>query len=143
MKRDILLIGLGSAIGLIVGIVVVGAVFSLNTLFTHTIPETRESVQVFSELNELRQQINQMNEDRKRKEKDSEAEKEAAGRLDPAAGLPVNLADLLPKTEPKADKPPPRGDFAEVDAEIERLEQTQKILNAILDRLSTKAAKEK
>ena len=71
--------------------------------------------------------------------KREESAKETAARPTlPVEGL-GGLADLgLPKIEPPADKPRPKGDFAEVDEEIERLEQTQKILNAILDRLMTK-----
>ena len=36
----------------------------MYTFFTSTLPSTRDSVQVFNELNELRQQLNQLNEEK-------------------------------------------------------------------------------
>jgi hypothetical protein len=137
MKRTIVLLGIGGLVGAIFGIVLGISLYGMYTFVTETVPETREQVQVFNELNELRDQINKMNEARKKEEEDRN--KAVADRLKPQPAPSINLPDLLPKIEPPAaDKPQPRGDFAEVDAEIARLEETQKILNAILDRLMTK-----
>jgi hypothetical protein len=134
VKRTIVLLGIGGLVGAVFGLVLGFSLYGMYTFVTQTVPETREQVQVFNELNELRDQINKMNEARKKEEADRN--KTVAERPKPAPS--INLPDLLPKIEPPADKPQPRGDFAEVDAEIARLEETQKILNAILDRLMTK-----
>lgn len=137
MKRTIWLVGIGLAIGLFIGVVIGFFTYSAYDLVTRTIPETRETVQVFNELNELRDQINKMNEERKKKEEEAAA-RPSTPPAAPTAGLP-DLGELLPKSEPPADKPPPpKGDFAEVDAEIARLEETQRILNMILDKLKVK-----
>src|SRR5689334_15149806 len=60
-RRGVLLLGIGGLVGLAVGVVLTLAVSDAYRFVTHTVPETRDSVEIFNELNELRQQVNQMN----------------------------------------------------------------------------------
>jgi hypothetical protein len=151
-RRGVLLLGLGGAVGLALGILLTVGVTATYTFVTHTLPETRESVQVFNELNELRQQINQLNEQKKLKEQ--EEKEEAMRQALKAVASTVRAPDSgTPAVTPPAEKqaggmesPPvakPHDPFADIDEEIARLEQTQKVLNTILDLFSKSKDKER
>jgi hypothetical protein len=135
-RRTVLLLLIGGGVGMALGILLTLGVSAAYTLVTRTIPETRDSVQVFQELNQLRQQLNQLNEEKKLNEKlndqaREEAVRQALSAVSSAARTPEGG---MSKVAPPARKP---GDpFAELDAEIERLEQTQKVLNTVLDLFS-------
>jgi len=146
-RRDALLLGIGGGVGLALGILLTTGVTATYSFFTHTLPSTRDSVQVFNELNELRQQLNQLNEERKLKEQEKE---EAMRQALNAVASTVRAADsgtpggVSPAKKPGggAEGPPvekPQDPFADIDAEIARLEQTQKVLNKILDMFSPKS----
>ena len=145
-RRGVYLLIIGGTVGLAVGVLLTTAVTSTYTFVTHTIPETRDSVEVFNQLNELRQQINQMNEDQKLKDQEKEdAVRQALRAINSRAHAPDSGT---PGAEPLAKKdggapdvrpfPKRQDEFADVDEEIERLEQTQKVLNTILDLFSRK-----
>jgi hypothetical protein len=88
-RRGVWLLGLGAGVGLGLGILLTLGVLATYTFFTHTLPETRESLEVFNELNELRQQINQLNDDKKLKEKEKdEAIRQALNAVAAAAHPP-------------------------------------------------------
>src|SRR5262245_44833463 len=71
--RVALLLGLGGVVaGLALGILLTTSVFVTYAFLTPTIPATSDSLQVFNELNELRQQVNQLNEENKLKDRDKE-----------------------------------------------------------------------
>jgi hypothetical protein len=131
-RRTVLLLGIGVGVGLALGVLLTLGVSATYTLVTKTIPETRDSVQVFNELNQLRQQINQLNEEKKLNE---QAKEEAVRQaLSAVASVARTPESGMAKVVPPARRP---GDpFADLDAEIERLEQTQKVLNTILDMFS-------
>jgi hypothetical protein len=178
-RRIALLLGIGGGVGLALGILLTLGVFATYTFFTHTLPETRDSVQVFNELNELRQQLNQLNEDKKHKEQEKEeamrqalsavastvrppdsqlneeqkpkeqdkeeAMRQALSAVASVTGAPGVLAPAKKQGE-GAEGPPvmKRQDpFADIDEEIERLEQTQKVLNTILDLFTKKKERAK
>src|SRR5438093_4278067 len=61
-------IGIGGGVGLAVGVLLTVSVSATYTLFTPTIKTNRELLQVFDELNEMRQQINRINEERNLKD---------------------------------------------------------------------------
>jgi hypothetical protein len=163
-RRGVLLLCTGVGVGLALGILLTLGVSTTFTFFTRTLPETRDSVQVFNQLDEMRQQINQLNEDNKLKEQEKEdsmrralsaveatahppdsgtpsgvptAQKPAGGDGGPPGGVP-----MAQKPAGGAERPPVekrQGDpFADIDEEIERLERTQKVLNTILDLFSRK-----
>jgi hypothetical protein len=129
-RRTALLLAIGGSVGLVLGILLTLSVSATYTFFTHTLPTTRDSVQVFNELNQLRQQLNQLNEEKKFQEQEkAEAVRQALSAVTstvrtPTSGMPSAISSV---------KKPDGGPFAEVDAEIERLEQTHKVLNTILD----------
>jgi len=140
--RGAWLLGLGIGLGIALGVLLSVGVFVTYTFFTQTIPETTGSVQVFNELNELRQQVNQLNEERKRKEQDqADAMRKALEALAPPDRAPEGGAPpiVVPPAKKQGEAAEPRpmrnpnDPFAELDAEIERLEETQKVLNTILD----------
>jgi hypothetical protein len=133
-RRVALLLGIGGGVGLALGILLTLSVSATYTFFTNTLPATRDSVQVFNELNELRQQLNQLNEEKKLKEQEKEEAVRQA--LSAVASTVRTPASGTPGVAPPAEKA--RGPFAELDAEIERLEQTQKTLNTILDMFTGK-----
>jgi hypothetical protein len=152
-RRGVVLLAIGVVVGLALGALLTLGVTSTYTLLTHTLPETRESVQVFNELNELRQELNQMNEVKKLKEQEkedafrAEAMRQALGAVASAVRAPDSGTPAAPPAQkqaggaetPPAAKPeaPPvaksQDPFADIDEEIERLEKTQKVLNTILD----------
>jgi hypothetical protein len=131
-RRTALLLLIGGGIGMALGVLLTLGVSAAYTLVTKTIPETRDSVQVFNELNQLRQQLNQLNEEKQLNEQAKEAAvRQALSAVASAARTPEGG---MSKVVPPAGRP---GDpFAELDAEVERLEQTQKVLNTVLDLFS-------
>jgi hypothetical protein len=145
-SRAALWLVIGGLVGLTLGILLTFSVTTTYTFFTQTLPSTRDSVQVFNELNELRQEINQLNEEKKLKEQEKEdAVRQALNAV--ASSIPAPSGGM-PSVDPPAKKEgreaaapavPKRQDgFAEIDEEIERLQQTQKVLNTILDMFSRK-----
>ncbi len=143
-RRTTLLLGVGGAVGLTLGVLLTIGAYSTYTLFTQSLPSTVESVQVFNELNELRQQINQQNEEKKLVARETEeamrkALSTVASAAPPRDGTAPEAAPLA-KARPK--KPPGVDPFADIDSAIEDLERTQKTLNTVLD-LFTRNAKER
>jgi hypothetical protein len=146
-RRGALLLGIGVGVGLALGVLLTIGASSAYRFFTHTVPSTRDSVEVFNQLNELRQQINQMNEEQKLKDQEKEEAVRQALRAVEARAHPPESG--TPSADPPAKKgsggadarpvEKRRDEFAEIDEEIERLEQTQKVLNTILDLFSRKA----
>ena len=141
-QRGMTLLAVGVTIGLAAGILLGMGGFYFYTLVTETLPSTRESVVVFNELNELRQQINALNEERNLKEKEqTEAPQPPSPRkfARPTTARPTTAPQPQKQTL-RTDKPPRKvGDpFADIDAEIENLQQTQKVLNNVLDLFTTK-----
>ena len=145
-RRGVLLLGIGVGIGLALGNLLTIGVSATYTFFTHTLPSTRDSVEVFNELNELRQQLRELHEEKKLKEQEKEDElRRALGTVASTVRTPENGT---PDVVPLPKKPGGGADgsavaksqdpFADIDAEIERLEQTQKALNTILDMFSPK-----
>ncbi len=145
-RRGRVLLGIGFGVGLALGVLLTTGVVATYTFVTDTLPSTRDSVQVFNELNELRQQINQLNEEKKLKEQEKEAAVRQA--LSTVAATARAPDARPPDVGPPAEKPGGGADrprvekrqdpFGDIDAEIERLEQTQKALNTILDMFSRK-----
>jgi hypothetical protein len=142
--RSALLLGVGGTVGLTLGILLTIGVYSTYTLFTQSLPSTVESIQVFNELNELRQEINTLNEEKKLK--DLETADSLRKALGPVASPGPAQASKAPEAGPVAQarprKPPGVDPFADIDAEIADLERTQKTLNTILD-LFTRNPKER
>jgi hypothetical protein len=149
-RRGALLLGIGALVGLAVGVVLTLAVSDAYRFVTHTVPETREEVEIFNQLNELRQQVNQMNEEQKLKDQEKEdALRQALRAVEttahppgkppesgtPSADMPASKGGERGEVRPPAR---PHDEFAEIDDEIKRLEQTQKVLNTILDVFSRK-----
>lgn len=139
--RKTLLLGIGVSVGLTLGVLLTIAVNHTYTLFTKTLDSTKDSLLVFNELNELRQQINELNEAKKLQEKDKEdavrqALSEFTSKMKTAqATRPEDGTAAKKQDSPMKDAPARRpGDpFADIDAEIANLQQTQKVLNTILD----------
>src|SRR5262245_23387158 len=71
--RAALLLGMGMGVGLAAGILLTVSVSATYALFTPTIRPNRHWVEVFNELNDLRQQVNRMNEERKLKDDETVA----------------------------------------------------------------------
>src|SRR5262245_40241628 len=67
-RRVVMWLGIGSAVGLAIGVLLTIGAYSTYNLITETLPSTRDQVLVFNELNELRQQINELNDAKKAKE---------------------------------------------------------------------------
>jgi hypothetical protein len=153
--RAVVLLGIGAGVGLAVGVVATMWVSSTVTLFSPTlpVPATKDSLEVFNQLNEMRQQINQLNEEKKRQEQEKEQEqaeavrkalsavastvRESESKAAPAAP-PAKKEGAAPEARPVEKR---HDGFEEVDEEMERLERTQKVLNGILD-LFTRKGKE-
>ena len=96
-------------------------------------------MQVFNELNDLRQQVNQMNEARKLQDEDTVAAIRQALTNVASTARPADTG--VPGTLAPADRPSisrARDPLAEVDEEIKRLEDTQRVLNTILDMFTPK-----
>lgn len=141
--RAATLLGIGVGVGLALGVLLTINVSATYRFLTPTlsVPSTRDSLQVLSELNELRRQVNQLNEEKKvqGQEKD-DAMRRALGAIAAAvrarASAATGVAPLAEKQGMGAGGPPARKSsdpFAELDAEIKNLETTQTVLNAILD----------
>ncbi len=131
---------MGGLAGLTVGIFLTIGAFTIYTLVVHSLPTTQHSVQVFHELNDLRRQLNQINEEKKNRDQEEQTLRQALSAVTSTArvsDVPVTGTTVTAKKETPRATPTPtpkaRGPFAEIDAEIERLEQTQKVLNTILD----------
>jgi hypothetical protein len=143
-----MLLAIGGGVGLTLGILLTLGVYATYTLFTHTLPATRDTVQVFNEVNQLRQQLNELNEAKKLQEQEKEAAVRQALRT--VAAVPQVPENGRPSADSPANQPgggaeAPRiaksqDPFAEVDAEVKKLEQTQKVLNTLLDMLSPKGS---
>jgi hypothetical protein len=139
-----LLLGAGLGVGLALGIVLTVSVSATYSLFTPTIRPNRDWVEVFNELNDLRQQVNRMNEARNLKDEETVAairqalDTVAAQRRPTIGGTPAIPADQAGAV---TERPPVRrawDPLAEVDEEIRRLEDTQRVLNTILDMFTPK-----
>ena len=139
-NRTALLLGVGGAVGLALGILLSIGAYGTYTLFTETLPSTVESVRVFNELNELRQQVNALNEERKLKDAETaEAVRKALSTVVTNPPVRENKSPEVGPTVKKKERRPPGVDpFADIDAEIEDLERTQKTLNTILDLFTPK-----
>jgi hypothetical protein len=147
-RRAALLLVIGGGVGLALGVLLSIGAFATYTFFVHTVPETRESVEVFNQLNELRMQINAMNEEQKLKDQEKEEALRQALRTVASRAKAAEKGSPSPGASAPAGKEgggsdvrtveKPRDGFADIDEEIERLEQTQKVLNTILDMFSRK-----
>jgi hypothetical protein len=146
-RQTVLLLGIGAAVGLALGIGLTVGVYATYTLFTQTLPSTRDSMLVFNELNELRQQINQLNAENALKEKEkAEPVRQALSAVASTIRVPEGLTpSVILATKKQAEAPDrgrvmkPQDPFADIDAEVKKLEQTQKVLNTLLDVLMPKA----
>jgi hypothetical protein len=144
-------IGIGCAVGMAAGVLLTNMVNNwVSYAYFSPVHSNKTSVEVFNELNQMRQEINQLNEEKKLKEQEKDdavrqalsavksvTPPESAKPNAPAAPVmqPGGVAEIRPVNKP-------RDGFAEVDEEIERLEQTQKAINKILD-MFTPPAKDK
>jgi hypothetical protein len=138
----------GSLFGTVLGSLLTTTIFTTYLSYTRTLPGGRDSLQVFNELNDLRQQLNKLNADNKLKELEKvNAVRESLGAIAAAARTPETKPAATPdkKVADKAMPPAPKreGPFADIDAEIERLENTQKVLNTILDVFTAKKEKDR
>ena len=141
--RAATLLGVGGVVGLTLGVLLTVGVSATRTFLTPTLPlpATRDSMQVLTELNELRRQVNQLNEDKKVQDQGrDDAMRRALATLAAAvrerASATTGAAPSAEKPGGGMGRPParnPTDPFAELDAEIKSLEQTQTVLNAILD----------
>jgi hypothetical protein len=149
--RNAIWLAIGGVVGLAVGVVATTGVFTTYRFLTPTLPlpADRDPVQILTELNELRHQVNQLNDANKLQARESDDAKRRA--LTTLTSMIQARANAASGVSPAAEKPgmaaggsPVRrahDPFAELDAEIKNLEDTQKILNSILD-LFLPAAKE-
>jgi uncharacterized protein YdcH (DUF465 family) len=141
-----LLLGIGGGVGLALGIVLTVSVTATYSLFTPTIRPNRDWVQVFDELNELRQQVNRMNEERNLKDQETVAAIRQALSTVASTARPGNSGTpgaVAPAHQQSGGADRPRvarawDPLAEVDEEIKRLEETQRVLNTILDMFTPK-----
>jgi hypothetical protein len=139
-----LLLGIGAGIGLVLGVALtvgVAATYSLFTIVTPAPLPAQDMGQVFQELNDLRQQINRDNEQRRLADEQTAVsirralDAVAATARPVRAGAPAPAPGGGPAPAPAARAHDP---FAELDAEIKRLEDTQRVLNAVLDMFTPK-----
>jgi hypothetical protein len=132
---------MGLGVGLAAGILLTVSVSATYSLFTPTIRPNRDWVEVFNELNDLRQQVNRMNEARKLQDDETvaairQALATVASTPRPGeAGTPSAAVNLRPERPAVSRAHDP---LAEVDEEIRRLEDTQRVLNTILDMFTPK-----
>lgn len=149
--RSAIWLAVGCVVGLAVGVVATTGVFTTYRFLTPTLPlpADRDPVQILTELNELRHQVNQLNDANMLQNRQTD---DATRRvLTTLTSMVKAQATGSPVASPPAEKPgmaasvPPvrraHDPFAEIDAEIKNLENTQAILNSILD-LFLPAAKE-
>jgi hypothetical protein len=139
-RKVMMLLGIGATIGLAVGILLTMGAYTTYYWVTETLPSTRDQVLVFNELNELRQQINELNEAKKTKEKESEEALQKA--LNTVAskipGTDSKAPDAGQSAKSQKKRVPGVDPFADIDAEIEDLQHTQKVLNTVLDLFTAK-----
>jgi hypothetical protein len=137
------LLGIGMIVGLTLGIGLMAGVSATSKFLSPTLPlpTTRDSVEILNELNDLRLQVNQLNEEKKGKQRESdEAMRRALSAVASAVRARASGATGSP---PPAEKPGMSAaapavrrssdPFVELDDEIKSLEDTQKVLNTILD----------
>jgi hypothetical protein len=145
--RAAVLLGIGGGVGLALGVLLTVGVSGTYTFFNPMLPPTRESVQIFHELNELRQHVNRLNEERKLQDLENvQAIRQALSAVAATArsgdgGTPSAAAPVR-KPGGTTDQPPVRRTWdplVELDEEIKRLEETQRVLNTILDLFTPKA----
>jgi hypothetical protein len=141
--RNAIWLAIGGVVGLVVGVVATTGVFTTYRFLTPTLPlpSDRDPVQILTELNELRLQVNQLNDANKLQAR--EADEATRRALTTLASMVRARANAVPTASPPVEKPgmaagtPPvrraSDPFAELDAEIKSLEDTQTILNSILD----------
>jgi hypothetical protein len=145
-RREAFLIALGAGIGLAVGVAVMIGMSAIFSFMAPPFLSPIESVRVFNEINELRQQLNEINEQAKLKDLDKDATlRQALSTVQATARASNRPAPVaIPagnQTAGKAEEPRvarPNDPFAEIDAEVKRLEQTQQVLNTMLDMLTSK-----
>jgi hypothetical protein len=145
-----------------VGILLTNAVNNmLAYTFFYPVQSNKPSVEVFNELNQMRLDLNKLNEENKVKDQEKDdAVRDALSKVratvaQPDSGKPNAVPPaaqpgvaVAPAAQPGgvADLRPanrPRDGFAEIDEEIERLEKMQKTINNILDVFTPPAQKEK
>jgi hypothetical protein len=144
--RAALLLGMGLGVGLAAGILLTVSVSATYALFTPTIRPNRDWVEVFNELNDLRQQVNRMNEERNLKDQETVSAIRQALTTVATAPRPADAGTpglIVPTNQTGAVTDRPRitranDPLAEVDEEIRRLEDTQRVLNTILDMFTPK-----
>jgi len=144
--RAALLLGIGLGVGLAAGVVLTVSVSATYALFTPTIRPNRDWVEVFNELNDLRQQVNRMNEAHNLKDQETVAAIRQALTTVAATPRPGDAGAggvIVPTNQSGevADRPRitrAHDPLAEVDEEIKRLEDTQRVLNTILDMFTPK-----
>jgi hypothetical protein len=166
-RRSSWWLGVGCAVGVAVGVLLTNMVNNmLAYTYFYPVQSNKPSVQVFNELNDMRLELNKLNEEKKLQEQQKDdAIRNALSAVKSVAPLegdkpkspptpalqPGGVAAMQPggvaAVQPGgvADiRPPskPRDGFAEIDEEIERLEKMQKTINNILD-LFTPPTKEK
>jgi hypothetical protein len=170
-KRTTWLICIGCAVGVAAGILLTNAVNNMMAYtFFYPVHSNKPSVEVFNELNQMRIDLNKLNDEKKQLEKDKEkedalrqalsavkatvpppadsAKPDAAPPTAQPGGIPTVQPGGAPPVQPGGVaeiRPPsrPRDGFAEVDEEIERLEKMQKTINNILDLFTPPGQKEK
>ena len=147
-RRAVWLLALGGVAGLTLGVLLTAGAFAIYTAMTRTlsVPAAKDSVEVFHELNALRQEVNRLAEERKLRDQETTVAVRRA--MDAVTAATAKPAAATPAAKPIGDvaMPPARraGDpLADLDAEIERLEQTQKVLNTILDLFTPKPQEQK
>jgi hypothetical protein len=161
-RRTTWLICVGCGVGVAVGILLTNAVNNmLAYTFFYPVQSNKPSVEVFNELNQMRLDLNKLNEENKLKDQEKDdAVRDALSKVratvaQPDSGKPNAVPPaaqpgvaVAPAAQPGgvADLRPanrPRDGFAEIDEEIERLEKMQKTINNILDVFTPPAQKEK
>ncbi|MFO0810919.1 MAG: hypothetical protein U0746_20000 [Gemmataceae bacterium] len=134
--RAATLLGIGGGVGLALGVALTVGVSATYRLSTPTLsvplPPDRDAVRLLDELNDLRHQVNRLNEERTLKDREAdEAVRRALGAVASAVRARASgVAPAGPQGSPAGQATNP---FAELDAEIKSLEQTQVVLNTILD----------
>jgi hypothetical protein len=138
--RAAALLAIGGVVGLAVGVALTTAVSAYRFLTpTLPLPSDQDPTQILMELNELRHQVNQLNDAKKLQAQQTDDATRRA--LTTLASMVRARATAAPGAPTAAEKPAAAGPpvrrgydpFAELDAEIKNLEDTQAILNSILD----------
>jgi len=150
-RRDLWLVLIGAGGGLALGIMLMFGAAAILMVFMPPFLSTtslspKESLQVFKELNELRQQINEFNKQTQLRDTNKEVSlRQALSALESMNRAPYRAS---PAASPSLNKTGAAADgaraerttdpFADIDAEIERLQRTQAVLNTILDLFTPK-----